>query len=484
MKKQLLLLIFFQLTTYVLVWGQLSAPTNLSASASSSSQINLTWSDNATFESGYQVERSNDGSNFSKIADLGANTTNYANTGLAASTKYYYRVRAVSAAGASGYSRTVEATTQAPPINFPNTPSNLSAVAISSSQINLTWTDNATNEMGYVVERSTDGVIFFKIADLGANSASFENTGLTASTKYWYRAQAVSAAANSGFSNVAEATTQAPPIVIPQAPTNLFIVSISSVEVVLQWTDNATNESGYQVERSVNGTDFVKIADLGANVTTYSNGSLTPQKSYWYRVQAVSPAANSSYSNVVNTTTPPIPPKIPETPQNLRVQPLDFELVRLNWNPVSSLAKTIIIERSKKANDGFVQIAQISAQTVEFFDKEILDLTDYYYRIKAANAEGSSSYSNLAMLSAGAIITSIQSNVPDPIAIFSVEHTLYIKNADNSRAQIFDLRGISHADLQIPTAQWQSNMTYLSSGLYIIRLQKDNQVITQKILIP
>jgi len=72
----------------------------------------------------------------------------------------------------------------------PAAPSNLTAIAVSASQINLAWTDNSNGETGYKVERSTDGVHFTTIADLAANSTSFKDTGLKRNTKYYYRVRA------------------------------------------------------------------------------------------------------------------------------------------------------------------------------------------------------------------------------------------------------------------------------------------------------
>ncbi len=131
-----------------------AAPTNLVASAISSSQINLTWSDNDTTEDGFKIERCTGAgcSNFAQIATVGANITSYANTSLTASTSYTYRVRAYNATGDSDYSNTANATTQAAPA-VPNAPTNLVATAVSKSQINLSWTDNATNETGFYIER-------------------------------------------------------------------------------------------------------------------------------------------------------------------------------------------------------------------------------------------------------------------------------------------------------------------------------------------
>jgi hypothetical protein len=88
-----------------------AAPTSLGATAVSSSQIDLAWTDNAGDEDGFRVERSTDGSNFSQIATTAANVTSYADTGLAASTTYYYRVLAFNSSGDSAYSNTDQATT-------------------------------------------------------------------------------------------------------------------------------------------------------------------------------------------------------------------------------------------------------------------------------------------------------------------------------------------------------------------------------------
>ena len=89
------------------------APSSLAASAVSSSQIDLSWVDNASDETNFEVERSLDGVNFALVPPpLDANTTSYSDSGLAASTTYSYRVRATNANGASAYSNTASATTQ------------------------------------------------------------------------------------------------------------------------------------------------------------------------------------------------------------------------------------------------------------------------------------------------------------------------------------------------------------------------------------
>jgi C1A family cysteine protease len=185
-----------------------AAPTNLAASAVSSSQINLTWADNADNETGVKIERSPDGATWTQIAAAAANATSYSDTGLTASTSYTYRVRAHNDGGDSDYSNTAIAMTQAAPTT-PAAPTNLTATAISRTGINLTWTDNATNETGYYVQRCKGATCtnFARIATLGANVTSYSNTGLTRATTYRYRVYAYNSVGNSGYSNIAAATT-------------------------------------------------------------------------------------------------------------------------------------------------------------------------------------------------------------------------------------------------------------------------------------
>jgi subtilisin family serine protease len=89
-------------------------------------------------------------------------------------------------------------------------PSGLSATAPSSSRITLSWTDNATGEDGYRVERKTGTGAFAQIAELPANAGSYTDSGLSASTSYTYRVRAFnSIPADSLYSSEATATTSA-----------------------------------------------------------------------------------------------------------------------------------------------------------------------------------------------------------------------------------------------------------------------------------
>ena len=88
-----------------------AAPSGLTATAVSSSQINLAWTDTSANEDGFKIERSNNGSSWSQIATVGPNTTTYSSTGLSANKTYYYRVRAYNMLGNSAYSANASAKT-------------------------------------------------------------------------------------------------------------------------------------------------------------------------------------------------------------------------------------------------------------------------------------------------------------------------------------------------------------------------------------
>ncbi len=187
----------------------------------------------------------------------------------------------------------------------PAAPSNLVATTFSSSQINLSWTDNANNENGFKVEQSTDGTTFTQVALLGSNAVSYSATGLSASTTYFYRVASFNDAGNSQFSNTANATTSPAPPALPAAPSGLTATAVSRTQINLSWADNSGNETGFKIERckNANCTNYVEISQVGANVTTFADTGLTKNTTYRYRVRAFNAGGNSGYSNAVSAKT-------------------------------------------------------------------------------------------------------------------------------------------------------------------------------------
>jgi acid phosphatase type 7 len=287
-----------------------AAPSDLAATAVSTSQIDLSWVDNSTDEERFDIERWTGDPPSTTIVSVGPNVTAYSATGLAAGTTYSFRVRAANRGGESAPSNTASATTQSspPPLQPPNAPSGLTATAISGTQINLSWSDNSANEDGFRIERcqGSNCSNFVQIAQLGANATSYSNTGLSASTHYRYRVRAFNSAGNSAYSNIAGSDTLAPPLQLPNAPSELTASAVSSTQINLTWADNSGNEDGFHIERcqGPNCSNFAQITQVGANVTSYANSGLSGNTHYSYRVRAFNAQGSSAYSNIAGARTP------------------------------------------------------------------------------------------------------------------------------------------------------------------------------------
>ena len=175
-----------------------NAPSSLTATATSSSTIDLGWRDNANNEIGQRIERSvGSSNNYALLENVGANITAFTDSQLIDGTKYYYRLLAFNIGGSSTYSNQRLATT---PLN---SPTSLTATAVSSSQVNLNWTDNSMSETGYLVERkATSAGNWAQIGSVGMNVQSYtDRYNFRSGTTYYYRVRATNGTIYSGYSN-------------------------------------------------------------------------------------------------------------------------------------------------------------------------------------------------------------------------------------------------------------------------------------------
>ncbi len=182
-----------------------------------------------------------------------------------------------------------------------NAPSDLVVTATSDSATSLTWVDNSDNEFGFRIQRrmGTKGD-FVTVKSVGAGITTTTNTGLASGQTYYYRVCAYQQAGDSQFS-------PATGILMPglPAPTDLIAEPITGTQVDLSWTDLATEELGFKIERfqGVAGP-FVQVARVGADVSSYSDMSVNPGINYYYRVRAYDATRDSSYSNEDWAVTP------------------------------------------------------------------------------------------------------------------------------------------------------------------------------------
>jgi subtilisin family serine protease len=158
----------------------------------------------------------------------------------------------------------------------PQAPTGLAATAVSTSQINLAWTDNSGDETGFLIERSTNGTDFGQIASVGAGATSFSNTGLAASTTYWYRVRAQSGGGFSDYSNIDSDTTLAAtactaPVVTSHSDSNVT----RGGTVTFSWSA-VSGASQYRVQRQNSGGSWSTRQTSSATTFTGSDGSNDP----------------------------------------------------------------------------------------------------------------------------------------------------------------------------------------------------------------
>jgi subtilisin family serine protease/chitodextrinase len=250
-----------------------STPTGLSASAAAYNSVNLSWSasnDNVGV-AGYYIVR-----NGTTIAQTTGTVTTYNDITVNASTTYSYKVMAYDAKGnLSTLSAAANVTTPAAPdTTAPTAPTSLTALAVSSSQINLSWgasTDN-TGISAYDIYRNGT-----KIAS--STTTSFGDTGLSANTTYSYFVKARDAAGNiSPPSNNASATTQAPPVTTGKLNGTIFssaggVISGATISVMFGGSNHnySSNSSGfYSITQIPAGTYTVKYSQPKYSAQTLS----------------------------------------------------------------------------------------------------------------------------------------------------------------------------------------------------------------------
>ena len=216
-------------------------------------------------------------------------------------------MRATDAAGdLSPYSNTATATT--PAATPPSQPGTLSATAVSSGEVDLSWGASTGSVSGYLIERCQGAGCsnFTQIAAPAGTGTSYKDTSVSPSTSYSYRVRATDAAGDlSPYSNTATATT--PAATPPSQPGTLSATAVSSGEVDLSWGASTGSVSGYLIERCQGAgcSNFTQIAAPAGTGTSYKDTSVSPSTSYSYRVRATDAAGDlSPYSNTATAATP------------------------------------------------------------------------------------------------------------------------------------------------------------------------------------
>ncbi len=277
----------------------------------------------------------------------------------------------------------------------------------------LTWNDNSISETSFAIERSSDsGVTWEQVGTVDSpldqpNTKEVRTYTDTVDDRltYQYRVIALNTigdttvyAGSTGFPTVtAKSAYSSPaiPIIVPSAPTNLAASLLANpTRVSLTWSDNATNETGFYIEVSVNSGAFTRLADLpprnNTGNVTYVDSTVVQGNTYAYRVVAYNANGLSLYTNTVTITV-----DIPAVPSDLAAIPVrsgNRERVALSWTDNANNETGFTLQWS--ATSDFAVIAgsaNLGPNSTTYLTTNIARQV-WYFRIRANNVLGSSAW--------------------------------------------------------------------------------------------
>ena len=258
------------------------APTSVSATAFSQNQINLSWTNPSSIASEEEILISTDGTHFSYFDATAASNTTYQAKGLAPDTDYTFEIVAVDSnlTESASPSGTASATTAVDPWHS----------ALSGSS---TVAEGGTYSLTLSIAPSSPALTFNHwTIDWGDGNTTTSSTGdvtLTHSFSSTVTNSTIQVTASTASGASSPLTVSLQPIlvdVIPTAPTDLSAVMYSATQIDLNWTNNSSIASGYNILRSLNGGSFTQIATVDGDATSYDDTSLDPSDSAEYEVSA------------------------------------------------------------------------------------------------------------------------------------------------------------------------------------------------------
>jgi fibronectin type 3 domain-containing protein len=371
----------------------------------------------------------------------------------------------------------------------PTAPTGLASTAVSSTQINLSWTASTDNVgvTDYLVERC-QGAGCTGYAPIGHGPlTTFSDSGLLASTNYTYRVRAADAAGNLGaYSATSSSTTSAGDTQSPTAPTGLVATVLTSSQIALNWTASTDNVgvTNYSLERC-QGASCTTYAQIAVpNTTTYTDNNLTASTSYRYRVRAVDAANNwSGYSSIASATTSAADVQAPTTPGTPSPTVVSSGQINLNWTAATDNVGVTgyFVERCQGA--GCNTFAQVGAPTsASFKDSPLTASTSYSYRVRATDAAGHPGvYSNTSSAVTWPATDSVAPTVPGAFnataASSSQVNLTWSASTDNIAVTAYRIercQGAScntFADIATATTTSYSDTTVLGSTSYSYRIR-------------
>ncbi len=281
------------------------APMNLTSTGRTTNSVSLGWQDGSDNEDGFRIDYRLPQAAWSAGPTVAANTTAGTVSGLQTGMTYEFRV--VARAGAlSSDPAAYSIATLADPGQPVGEPYGLKVTRVFSDSITLAWNDNANNETGFRVMRSTTTSGTPSEFMVPPGSTTFTSSGLTAGSAYYFQIQVINGGLTGDLSSQVSAVTLSGDTA-PSGVTMVNGVVNSPILVFLTWKDNSSNEDTFTVERGLgyHPPSWTDLGSLAFNSTEFADQNALPDTEYSYRIRAIN-AYGSSASHPIVVRTPKV----------------------------------------------------------------------------------------------------------------------------------------------------------------------------------
>ncbi len=412
------------------------SPSNLVLKSKTASTITIGWSDNSNNETGFQLERSENNPLAFKIIDtIDADLIEYKNSKLKSNTIYYYRLTSFNQDGHSAFSDTIKVQTNS--LILPASPSSPGIVSLMPFKAVFTWHDNSLNETGFQIQRADKNKIFTNLKNVSTNTVQYIDSTLQSNSIYFYRIRAYNNDGYSAFSDTLTILT--PKNIIPSTPVDFKNDFVKYNEVLLSWTIDTSDISGYEIDRLTNGEDNYDIITKIGISSNYLDTTVKQGVTYLYRIRSFNTFNVSPFSISISVSIPFL--ELPEPPELLSPVDIESNTIAIKWADNSSDENGFIIKRALYPQTEFENLSTAGADDTLFVDKTVKPNTTYYYIVNAVNEKGQSENSNKLRVSSLSMAEA---------ARFKKGLIAYYNFTLNSNNTIHDLSGFSNpTNLQI-----------------------------------
>ena|GEM_PF-4539189 len=309
--------------------------------------------------------------------------------------------------------------------NVPNTPTNLNANVISSTQVNLSWSASNDNDsiIGYKIEyrTNTDSNYSVAIANTGIADTTYSHTGLTPGTVYAYRVYAINSAGESEpsssitvktLNNNNSITESNTTVENSDVPTDVVAKVLSSTSVELSWNPPTQTYDrtiqGYTIKQEIASGIYDEIAAIGSS-TTYTISNLDPDNTYKFVVAAdyvfgssdvsekvsVTLSSSDSDNNIQdkNSNDTSTLDEMPSSPTNLQIKPISSTQIDLLWSAPEnddSVTGYKIEMRTTNTQSYSIVVENTESTDTKYSHKGLTPETIYLYRVYTINDLGTS----------------------------------------------------------------------------------------------